>query len=300
MYKKYIIFVIIVIMTLSLLWQVSGYSKAMIENLANISLTKSEDALIAVPKEIKFDLRVKETDFYDETLYYEEDRGDEDTAKSDANPVDTSREHRGTSYDLTIDSSNSNEIKNNMSKDIDVEVALENNNLIRFNQASTSLSPGEKAHISSSEKDNGEIVTEVIDTEESLYQNYSDTNEEIPIIILAEWEGGQAEIESSVILYISTEKETVTSTTEEVRPAPKEEDEENGDGEKSVDKNETKNGDESSDREEINGGGKEDEKENDKNDSESDTESKNNLEEGEDEEDKDDNDDNEEEEEKNE
>lgn len=182
---KRILLLSILIFSITLIFQVKSYTMAKVENTANISITTSGDALIAVPEniEVKVDKHVTENITNQLT-----DLGEQKIAHAIL-----------TNYKIV----NSNlEIKNNMNKKIIVKVSLaENYEGISLQHNEGRLSPGgllKKIRI-------------------NIDNDIQEIPETLKVEIYAEWDDGSAVIEDQIQINVNEIEPAININTIDLR-----------------------------------------------------------------------------------
>lgn len=185
MLRKRILVLCILVFLISYIFQVKSYTMAKVENLAEISITSSENALIAVPEDLELEVDKHITEFISNEL------------------TDAGIQKAGhtilTEYEAI---SNNFEVINNMNEDIYVEVKMDGNYKgINLTNNSRGLSPGGIFN----------------DINLSLVEDIQEIPESIDVKICAEWQGGSAIIESQINLTVNNIEPLINVSTLDLR-----------------------------------------------------------------------------------
>jgi|LGOV01.1.fsa_nt_gb hypothetical protein len=171
--------------SLGLLLQVKSYSVVYIQNLSELGIYSSENALIGIPENITLKAINNVVDKNKITLFDEVEPGVPNfdlVTESDSN--------------MELDFNNFT-ITNNMNQDIEVRVFLEDNqdekNFVFVRSGNMIIHQGESK----------EVVLEIDDAAENCVIN---------VVIYASWDGGSAQIQKQINLEV----QTIVSIQEEV------------------------------------------------------------------------------------
>ena len=185
MFKKRILVLGLLIVLATLIYHAKSYTMAKVESPAEISVTTSDNALIAVPEHLKLAVDMHTTE--DITIELT-DSGETEVARI----VEISY----------VASDNNLQIRNNMNETIDVEVKMNGDYKgIHIINDSCTLAPGRAMK---------NITVE-------LDENIKEIPDSIDIKIYAEWQGGTAIIDNKLYLTVNNVEPLINVNTIDLR-----------------------------------------------------------------------------------